>query len=78
MKIKTAQSLLEYARSSTDIEIFGMFGPGNLGDEAMLYTELQYLPEHRCIAWHPKTKRSFANRIIREKNESIYLSLAAH
>lgn len=34
-----------------DIELFGMFGPGNLGDEAMLVAAQASLPQKRLIPW---------------------------
>lgn len=37
--------------SRSDIEVFGMFGPGNLGDEAMRITALRNFPRGRAVAW---------------------------
>lgn len=34
-----------------DIEVFGMFGPGNLGDESMLVAAQENLPQRRLIPW---------------------------
>ncbi len=50
--INRAIQLIDFAfNPARDIEVFGMFGPGNLGDEAMLVATLQTLPAKRCIPW---------------------------
>lgn len=51
-KLNKALKLAKFiADKGSDIEIFGMFGPGNLGDEAMLVAAFENLPRGRVIPW---------------------------
>lgn len=50
-----------------DIEIFGMFGPGNLGDEAMLVAALATLPAYRCISWKSYPRYPLLNTLVRKR-----------
>lgn len=46
-----------------EIEIFGMFGAGNLGDEAMLVAAKKEVGEYRCVPWR-YSNNSLLNKII--------------
>lgn len=60
--------LLDYLLNPRkDIEIFGMFGPGNLGDEAMLVAALATLPAHRCISWKSYPQYPLLNTLLKRK-----------
>lgn len=50
-----------------DIEIFGMFGPGNLGDEAMLVAALATLPAQRCISWISYPQYPLLDTLLRKR-----------
>ncbi|WP_414899088.1 polysaccharide pyruvyl transferase family protein [Rhodovulum sp. YEN HP10] len=64
---KAADLLNFLANPRKDIEIFGMFGPGNLGDEAMLVAALDSLPRTRCTPWQSYPNRPLLNRLIRDR-----------
>lgn len=67
-KIEKAAELLDFlVNPSRDIELFGMFGPGNLGDEAMLVAALDSLPPRRCTPWQSYPNRPALNRLIRNR-----------
>lgn len=50
-----------------DIEIFGMFGPGNLGDEAMLVAALNSLPTKRCVPWRSHPNHPILNALVQKR-----------
>lgn len=50
-----------------DIEMFGMFGPGNLGDEAMLAAARQVLGETRLVPWQRQYHRPTLDRVLRAR-----------
>lgn len=54
---------------SKDIEVFGMFGAGNLGDEAMLAAARKELGARRCIPWKYYRNR-LLNNFVRSKRHS--------
>ncbi|MCE8471781.1 hypothetical protein LZ189_22505, partial [Rhodovulum sulfidophilum] len=67
-KIAKAAELLDFlVNPFRDIELFGMFGPGNLGDEAMLVAALDSLPRRRCTPWQSYPNRPALNRLIRNR-----------
>ena len=47
-----------------DIEVFGMFGDGNLGDEAMLVAAMNTLPRGRAIACRGSRFRLLHNAVL--------------
>lgn len=51
------------ANPRREIEIFGMFGAGNLGDEAMLVAAKKEIGEYRCIPWR-HSQNALINKII--------------
>lgn len=60
--------LLDYLLNPRkDIEIFGMFGPGNLGDEAMLVAALATLPAHRCVSWKSYPQYPMLDTLLKKK-----------
>lgn len=56
-----------------DIEIFGMFGPGNLGDEAMLVAALDNLPKNRCLPWQSYAHRPMLKELVRKRRRQHLL-----
>lgn len=50
-----------------DIEIFGMFGPGNLGDEAMLVAAKRNLPHHRLTPWQNYTNHPLLQSLVHRR-----------
>ena len=49
------------------IEIFGMFGPGNLGDEAMLVAAHKHLPRYRCSSYRTYFERPVLKAVLRQR-----------
>lgn len=47
-----------------DIEVFGMFGAGNLGDEAMLVAAREVLGKRRTVAWKTYPRHPWLNRLV--------------
>lgn len=67
-KFYKALSLFDFITNPMkDIEIFGMFGQGNLGDEAMLVAALKCLPSKRCTPWLSYPNRPALNAVIRRR-----------
>jgi len=50
-----------------DIEVFGMFGPGNLGDESMLVAAKNSLPRERLIPWQNYKDRPVLESLIQRR-----------
>ncbi len=44
-----------------------MYGPGNLGDEAMLVAALKSLPAERCVPWKSYVHRPMLHKIVRAR-----------
>lgn len=73
-KIQKTIRLLDFILNpKKDIEIFGMFGPGNLGDEAMLHAALSTLPQSRCIPCHMQSRISLIHGLIQRRHRSYLL-----
>ncbi|MBL3568885.1 hypothetical protein BV509_21350 [Rhodovulum sulfidophilum] len=73
-KIRKALELMNFlGNPMKDIEIFGMFGPGNLGDEAMLVAALDTLPPSRCTPWQSYPNRPVLNRLLRNRRHKHLL-----
>lgn len=49
------------------IEVFGMYGPGNLGDEAMLVAALMHLPRHCCSSYRTFFARPDVRFLLRHR-----------
>lgn len=56
-----------------DIEIFGMFGPGNLGDEAMLVSAQKNLPQARLIPWQSYGNYPLLDGLLRRRQRKHLL-----
>lgn len=56
-----------------DIEVFGMFGPGNLGDEAMLVAAKRNLPKHRVIPWQNYTNQPILRGLVHRRKRAHLL-----
>lgn len=70
-KFAQAVDVLDFlSNPRKDFEIFGMFGPGNLGDEAMLVAALENLPRGRCVTWKSYRNRPLLNELIRKRRHS--------
>lgn len=50
-----------------DIEVFGMYGPGNLGDEAMLTAAQMHLPAQRCASYQTYLARPALGSVLRQR-----------
>lgn len=59
-----ADRLLNPSRS---VEVFGMFGPGNLGDEAMLVAARAHLPRRRLTSYQTYFDRPILNVMLRHR-----------
>lgn len=74
-KIDTLHNIYNRIASNRDIEIFGMFGPGNLGDEAMLVAAKEYLPKNRCYGYKNLSHLHYLNKIISKKaKEHLFIA----
>lgn len=73
-KLQKIASTLDFlANPFKDIEVFGMFGPGNLGDEAMLVAALQTLPPGRCTHWQDRAARPALKRLLDRRRRTHLL-----
>ena len=68
--LHTAAFLLDYRK---DIEVFGMFGAANLGDEAMLVAAHNLLPAGRVIECKTGARLPIAHSMIRARWRSTLL-----
>ena len=56
-----------------EIEIFGMFGAGNLGDEAMLVAARKEIGEYRCIPWRYSQNTLINKIILSTKHKNLFV-----
>ncbi len=70
---KTLRLVRFFCDYRRDIEVFGMFGPGNLGDEAMLVAAQATLPEHRLVPWQHYGKHPLLAGLIRRRGRKHLL-----
>lgn len=70
------QKLVDAGRhmfSRADIEMFGMFGPGNLGDEAMLVAARRVLGDDRIMPWMAFPSRPWLDQAVNTKTRAHLL-----
>ncbi len=58
---------------NSDIEVFGMYGQSNLGDEAMKVAALKFLPAGRAMATVGNSRVSLLDELIQRKNRKTLL-----
>lgn len=56
-----------------DIEVFGMFGAGNLGDEAMLVAARQELGARRCVPWKYYRNRLLNGLVLSRRHGNLFV-----
>ena len=67
-KIHRAFSLLDFLLTpGSDIEVFGMFGQGNLGDEAMLVAARQHIQARRMVPCQTLQHRTILRSMIHRR-----------
>lgn len=61
-------SLAYLFNTRADIEFFGMFGPGNLGDEAMFHAARRLMPADRLMASKRRSRHRWLDALIRGRS----------
>lgn len=72
-KIGKAMAIGRYLAPGRDIEMFGMFGPGNLGDEAMLVAAEKTLGRDRVIPWMSSPRFAALDRLLQARKRTHLL-----